>query len=252
MKPPSSRLWALACAGLIAPALAGAVRAAPLFSEDFESGKLDPTVWSVETTGGNVAVVQADRAAHGRFALQVSCPKPSFKTWSFIRAKHLPAALRQHQFGRVNMYVTPKPPARHTILIMSGTDGFPNNKFQEVATTRGGWQLTYVDLRPNGDKEDYHVSTVPVPPGRWFCLEWEFNDLPNRSTIWVDGKQVYQASFASKRTGETSGLIGGFGEIAFGFRLWGSAPEAFDVYYDDIAIDTQRIGGGSESPVPPK
>jgi hypothetical protein len=218
------------------------LQATPLFSEDFESGKLDPKIWSVETTGDNVASIQSAQIAHGHYALQVRCPHPDSKTWAFIRAKNLPAALRQHQFGRVYMYVAPKPPARHTILIMAGTDDFPVNKFQEVATTRGQWQLTYVDLRPNGDKEDYHVGGPALPLGRWFCLEWEFNDRPNHSVIWVDGKQIYEANFVSKKTGATSDLVGGFDEIAFGFRLWGAAPEAFDVFYDDIAIGTERMG----------
>jgi hypothetical protein len=30
--------------------------------------------------------------------------------------------------------------------------------------------------------------------------------------------------------------------VGFGFRLWGAAPNAFDIYCDDIAIDTDRIG----------
>jgi len=27
-----------------------------------------------------------------------------------------------------------------------------------------------------------------------------------------------------------------------GFRLWGAAPAPFDIYYDDIALDTRRLG----------
>jgi hypothetical protein len=37
-------------------------------------------------------------------------------------------------------------------------------------------------------------------------------------------------------------LVGGFTDLSLGFRLHGAAPVPFDVYYDDIALDTHRIG----------
>jgi hypothetical protein len=214
----------------------------PLFSDDFESGELAQAVWSQTATGGNLIEVQREKVAHGNFALRVRCPAPSNKTWALVIAQHLPQALKQHHFGRAYMYVTPKPPDRHTILIMAGSAGFPKNKFQEVATTRGKWQLTYVDLQPDGDREDYHIGESPVPLNQWFCLEWEFNDQPNHVSVTVDGKAAYDTGFVSKRTGATTDLIGGFEEFALGFRLWGAAPEAFDVYYDDVALDVKPIG----------
>ena len=40
------------------------------------------------------------------------------------------------------------------------------------------------------------------------------------------------------------GLVGaGYQEFGFGARVWGAPPKGFDVYYDDIAIDTRRVGG---------
>jgi len=41
--------------------------------------------------------------------------------------------------------------------------------------------------------------------------------------------------------GKSSGIIGGFSVFGFGFRSWG-ASMAFDLYYDDIVIDTKRVG----------
>ena len=235
-------------AGLALIALSSCVQTPPspthperLFTEDFESGKLDQAIWTENVTGNNSIEVQSEKVAHGKYALRVRCPVPSNKTWAFILRQPLPEALRQHYFGRVYMYITPAPPARHTIFIMGGTPGFPNNKFEEVATANGRWQLTYVDLRPNGDKEDYHSGGNP-PLNRWFCLEWEFNDHPNHAKIWVDGQLVYETDFTVKARNAMSDLVGGFTDVAFGFRLWGAAPQAFDIYYDDIALDTQRIG----------
>jgi hypothetical protein len=219
--------------------------APPLFSEDFESGNLATNIWTQAVTGGNLIEVQGEKAAHGHYALRIGCPSPTNKTWAFITAQHLPDALRQHYFGRVYMFVTPKPPSRHTILIMSGTPGFPMNKYQEIAADHGAWQLSYAELRPDGNREDYHHDGI-IPLDRWFCLEWEFNDHPDHATMWVDGKLTNDTGFVAKFTGATNDIIGGFTDFSFGFRLWGATPGAFDVYYDDIALDTKRIGAVQE------
>ena len=243
---PRPRLLATVLAGLFVLTLISCTHLAPaapaaLFSEDFESGKLSPDVWVQNVTGNNTIEVESEKVAHGNFALRVRCPTPSNQTWAFIMASHLPDALRQHVFGRAYMYITPAPPARHTIFIMGGTPGFPYNRYQEVASANGRWQLTYVDLHPAGNNEDYHSGGTP-PLNRWFCLEWEFNDHPNHATIWVDGQLIYETNFVSRITRASTDLVGNFSELALGFRLWGAAPQAFDIYYDDIALDTKRIG----------
>jgi hypothetical protein len=232
----------LAASGFAAMALwAAPAHAAPLFSEDFESGSLSPAVWIQEVTGGNLLEVQSEKVAHGHFALRVRCPAPGQRTWAFIHATHLPEALQHHQFGRAYMFVTPKLPDRHLMLLNAGTAGFPRYKYLEVASAHGRWQLTYVDQLKSPLNEDYHAAGL-VPNGRWFCLEWEFNDQPDHAAVWVDGKLVFETNFTSKITGGTTGLVGAFTDLAFGFRLWGAAPEAFDIYYDDIAIDTKPVG----------
>jgi hypothetical protein len=215
--------------------------APPLFSEDFESGRLDPARWKIDVTGGNIIKVQQDKAAHGKYALLVRCPAPSNKTWAFITAANLPEALRRHHFGRAYIYITPQPPARHIILIMAGTPGFPKSRYQELATANGRWQLTWADTTFSPLKEDYHAAG-PIQLQRWVCVEWEFNDHPNHTSMWIDGKPFYEADFVAKDTGAKTDLVGGFSEYSFGFRLWGAALMPFDVYFDDIAIDTQRIG----------
>jgi hypothetical protein len=221
----------------------------PLFSEDFESGTLDKNRWTIQITGHNTIDVQKDKAAHGTYALCVRCPEPSNKTWAFISTAHLPDALKQHHFGRAYMFIAQPPPARHTIFIMSGLSGFPNIRYEEVATANGKWQLTYVDLTPAADGEDFHAGGAP-PINRWFCLEWEFNDHPNHAAIWVDGQPVYASDFRSRNTGITTDLVGGFTDYSFGFRLWGDALTPFDLYFDDIAIDTKRIGPIAETGKP--
>lgn len=227
-------LFALAIAARLA-----AQNAPPLFREDFESGVIDPAVWLQQITGDNVLKVQSERAAHGNYALLARCPAVSQRTYAFLTARQIPAELRRHHFGRAYVYVTPKLPARHTILITAGTAGFPKYKYEEVATLNGKFQLTYVDQIGGG--EDWHSGGPDIPLDRWFLLEWEFDDHPNHATVWVDGEKAYETPFTFKDAGSDN-LVGGFSEVAFGFRLWGAAPQPFDVYFDDIALGAGRIG----------
>ncbi|MDP9171942.1 MAG: hypothetical protein M3N54_15095 [Acidobacteriota bacterium] len=223
---------------LVLATLLPARRAQPLFREDFESGAIDPAVWSQQTTGDSILKIQSERAAHGKYALLARCPTPAQRTMAFVTLKHLPEELHAHHFGRAYVYVTPKLPARHTMLIFAGTPGFPKYKYEEVATLNGRFQLTYVDQVDGG--EDWHSGGPDIPLDRWFLLEWEFNDRPSQATVWLDGEKAYNTDFTFKNAGEN--LVGGFTDVAFGFRLWGAAPQPFDVYFDDIALDTARIG----------
>ncbi len=209
------------------------------FSEDFESGEINQKIWKEHVTGDSVLRVQQERVAHGKYALLARNPAPAQRTYAFLEASDIPAALRTHHFGRAYVYITPSLPARHTVFLTAGTAGFPKYKYEEVATLNGRFQLTYVDQVNGG--EDWHSGGKDIPLNRWFCLEWEFNDYPNRATIWVDGEQVYETAFSFQNSGDKS-LVGGFTDFAFGFRLWGTAPQAFDIYYDDIALDARRIG----------
>ena len=44
------------------------------FSEDFESGKIDPNVWERRVTGAVELKVVQDPSAHGKYALLVHYP----------------------------------------------------------------------------------------------------------------------------------------------------------------------------------
>jgi hypothetical protein len=214
-----------------------------LFCEDFEEGVIDPAIWDVEVNGGQQrpgVVTQTGLVAHGKYAAHFHA-NPSVVSYNFIITKNPPAALRGHHFGRAYFMITPMPPTNHTEYVFAGTTGFPRTQYLEVASAAPlVWQLTYVKLVEPGSGEDYH-SGGKVPIAKWFCLEWEFNDAPDRATVYVDGMPSFsQETFTF--AGATSGLVGGFAAFGFGYHAWHPATYAFDIYYDDIVLDTKRIG----------
>jgi hypothetical protein len=233
-----------------APLESGSPACSSAFCEDFESGQIDPATWTVQTSAGNTVMVQRAKAAHGQYAAQFHSPGIA-KSYDFIIASNVPPQLRGHHYGRAYVLVDPKLPVGHTGLMFAGSSGFPRLKYLEVAGVRGGWMLAYIALAgaPTGETDDrvgcdansMCVSSIQMPVGVWTCIEWEFNDQPDLVGLTDDGAMIATDS-PILFGGKTSDLVGGFTDFGFGFYEWHPDNFAFDVYYDDIALDTKPVG----------
>jgi hypothetical protein len=138
-------------------------------------------------------------------------------------------------------------------MVWAGTTGFPRPTYMEISNINGGWQIGFVKNMgsPIGEEQFYPPGQVPVMT--WTCLEWEFNDEPDSIVQWVDNKLVgtfddQHISYPPGHVpgspifdGKSSGLVGGFVDFGFGIYDW-HPVNAFDLYYDDIVLDTKRIG----------
>src|SRR4051812_10944277 len=117
-------------------ALTLAAQTRPLLSENFESGKIDPTIWEQRITGKVELKIVQEPTAHGKYALQVHYPADAGRfpqgtpnagpALGFLVAKSLPEAARSHLFGRAYIKVSELPPA-HTQLVFADTAGFPSS-----------------------------------------------------------------------------------------------------------------------------
>lgn len=262
------RLFRTASLGAFAAVCAASLHAqSPAFTEDFESGSLNKSVWDARTSGAAEISVQQDKVAHGKSALKVHYGKGGARSYGFIVASKLPESVRQHCFGRAYVFISPNMPAGHDVLLNAGTAGYPISNFLEVGVSGGknvmvSYQQNAADI-PRGETL---TRGAEYPVGRWFLLEWEFNDHPDTVTVWIDGEKSGEianfifkprAANAGKAKGDApaapaapepagipgTDLVKGFTDFAFGFRAWGAAPkEDFDIFYDDIVIDTKRVG----------
>jgi hypothetical protein len=233
---------------------------AGLFCEDFEQGPIDPAKWDIQIGAGGMQMVQQEMVSHGKYAWHVH-GTGARGDFAMILTKNAPAALRGAGpvFGRVNFYATPINGA-HVELGFAGTMGYPKLNYMEFAAFSNSWQLGFDLFVPapsvaSGFVEEasYPHPASPMPTMTWSCIEWEFGDDPDMMVLWVEGKQIDQFDVqhidftSATRTpgsvlnGKSSGIIGGFSVFGFGFHSWG-ASMAFDLYYDDIVIDTKRVG----------
>jgi hypothetical protein len=226
-----------------------------VLAESFESGKVDPAVWDQRVTGTATLAVEPVEGAHGKYALHIHYPDMARGSYAFVVATHLPDSVKTHFFGRAYMKITPGLGTTHNPLIFAGEPGWPISKFDEIGTSRSDWMPSYQENKSpagQGRGEVTYRSDTQPPFDKWFLLEWEFNDDPATITVWIDGQKLVDTmdgekvdmlKFAwPKGSTNTSGLVGGFREFGFGARVWGAPQAGFDVYYDDIAIGTARIG----------
>ena len=228
----------------------------PVLTEDFESGKIDPAIWDTRAKGAPTMAVEPADGAHGKFALHIHYPDMERNAYAFIVATHLPDSVRTHFFGRAYMKITPNIAQSHNPLIFTGEPGWPLSRFQEIGASKGDWMPSYQENKSltsaTGRGEVTYRSDTPPPFDKWFLLEWEFNDNPTTTRMWVDGQPVMD--YMDKERKEpvdtlkftwkdaTSNLTGGYQEFGIGMRAWQVPTPAIDVYYDDIAISTTRIG----------
>jgi hypothetical protein len=240
--------FVLAAAGLSA-------QTKPLFTENFESGKIDPAVWDTRVAGTSTIAVEPAEGAHGKYALHVHYPEMASGSYAFVVATHLPATVEKHFFGRAYMKITSSVTPGHNPLIFAGEPGWQLSKFEEIGLYRLHWMPSFQEnksARDQGRGEVTFRSDVAPPLDQWFLLEWEMSDDPAFETLWVNGEVVPNTMNGEKvdtvkytwpkGSDKTSNIVGGFKEFGFGARVWGSPMTAFDVYYDDIAIGTSRIG----------
>ena len=228
-----------------------------VFCEDFETGKVDPAKWTTKIAGEATVTIQQQIVAHGRYAAQFHSPDPQMgspQDYVYIIASNAGPGLTVNNFGRAYFYTNPKPVSQDTGLIFGGTAGFPSPNYMSVASNGSGWQFGYIQLMssPQGEVQSYPTAHMPV--ATWMCLEWEFNDQPDTINVWGDGQLIGtldnndidypsgHAAGAPLYNGKNSGLIGSFVDFGFGFYDWHPGTVGFNVYYDDIVLDTKRVG----------
>ncbi|GAC1531954.1 MAG: hypothetical protein NVS3B10_27160 [Polyangiales bacterium] len=191
--------------------------------EDFEKGAA-PAGWTLDEDHGT-ATVESTRVAHGKFAAHFHLEAGGHHA-RFVDAAPR-AALEGHLFGRVYLAFDALPDP-HSYFFTAGP---PNDSHYEVGSYSGGYQLTW--WKPGAEKP---VGGAKLPMGKWWCLEFEITDAPSAITAWTDG------TLGAELKDIGTGLVGAMKERTLGFTTFATTTTAIDVWADDLALDTKRIG----------
>jgi hypothetical protein len=76
-------------------------------------------------------------------------------------------------------------------------------------------------------------NNVAIATGVWICLEAQWQSSPSRLTMYGDGKLLFM------QNGPTAP---DFSKITIGFGSGHSPDYDFEMFIDDFAMDTRRIG----------
>ncbi|MFT3835794.1 MAG: hypothetical protein QM723_02210 [Myxococcaceae bacterium] len=223
-----------------------------LLCDDFESGTLDTSTWS--KVGGAVTVEQGDHA-RGSWALHV---KITGNGAAYIRETKTFPAPNNAYWGRAFYKFIALPTSADmsyshwTILAASGSvvDGeirvsgqLSNGKNLFGVGTDNRSQATGTGDWTSSDKDPNNMPRA-VPLNEWECLEW-LHDGQNNETrfFWDDVEHPSLHTTSSVNGGNGMPyLLPQFTDVWVGWQEYQTATEPFELWVDEVAIDSQRIG----------
>lgn len=218
------------------------------FCEDFEhlpTGGASSMAWGVDTRNGTLTV---ERGRRGGRVLHVHTADNGR---AFLVADDL-AVPGDQLYGRMRFRVAAFPTApdwaHFTLVEATGTGS------AEVVRPLGGqwvppagralWGIG-ADGGPTGDWTDWRES-APAVAGRWQCVEWLLNRDGNRVATWFDGATAPALSASEREHGgaDVPFRLPSVTTVRIGWQLYqgGTTPAGFDVWIDDVALATHRLG----------
>jgi hypothetical protein len=219
--------------------------------EDFESGMLDTSIWTVS---GTPPIVDGLEAARGKKALHITQigNGPSY----IKETKTFPEA-NDTYFGRIFVYFKslPGPPltyAHWTFIAASGTG--VKGEIRVSGQFQSGKNLFGVGTDSTGDdagtgdwtNSDKDPTGMPssVPLDSWVCIEWMHKGDTNETRFyWDDTEHPSLYTSASVHGGNTNPfLLPTFTNVWVGWQEYQATGETFELWVDEVAIDVQRIG----------
>ena len=222
--------------------------------EDFENGMIDPA-WTVE---GTKPVVDTMEHARGTHALHITQHGNGL---SYIKETSTFPEANNTYFGRVFVYFKSLPAplpdggmtyAHWTMLAGSGT-GQPgeirvSGQLQNGRNLFGVGTDTGTDDAGSGDwtnsDNDPKGSPTAVPLGQWLCIEWMHKGDTSETQFWWDGALHPSLSTTASMHGGNSNpyVLPQFTQVWVGWQEYQTSSEVFELWIDEIAIDSQRIG----------
>jgi hypothetical protein len=219
--------------------------------DGFETGILDTTTWTVS---GTAPVIDGIEHARGTKALHIT---QNGNGPSYIRETKTFPEVNDTYFGRAFVYFkslpgTPLTYAHWTIIAGSGTG--TKGEIRVSGQFQSGKNLFGVGTDSTGDDAgtgDWTISDKdpnnmpnPVPTGTWVCIEWMHKGDTNETRFyWDDVEHPSLYTSATIHGGNSNPFIlPTFTNVWVGWQEYQATTEPFELWVDEVAIDTQRIG----------
>ncbi len=221
-----------------------------LFCDDFDSYALGAAVsskWTTDTANGTLAI-DSTRARSGK-ALKVHTDGNGR---ALIKIAGL-APPNNSYFGRINAWFTAFPSApnyaHYTVVEAAGAGNSTlvrplGGQFIAEAGNKKMWGVGSFG-GPTGDWTRWK-ETAPSEAQKWLCLEWEMSAPDNTVRVWIDGVAKPELTVSTKNHDGTSAdfVFPKVSTVTVGWWLYqgGPTPAQYDIWIDDVALRTSRVG----------
>jgi hypothetical protein len=200
--------------------------------ENFESGSAATPPWMIDEQTSAVRV-QTDKPHRGSYALHVhSNAADAGVTIEGMIRETATFAAGQPPFMAVRLYLWLPPVAPSFTLVQASEHVSP---YDDLELNVDNGVMSYW----NGVIDQYTVGKQ-VPSSQWLCVEWWVSTSPGEMRAFVDGSEITQLHVTQSTTPATGPLA----ELAFGIDVYQPAQPVnpYDVWIDDIIVDTKAIG----------
>lgn len=221
-----------------------------LLCDGFEADSIDTSLWTVEASGSNTVQITTTEAARGSRSVHVHAQNG----FGFLRTTSVFPVPNNDYYGRMFLKVarfSTVADAHWTVAEAVGTGN-------DAAIRVGGQFRTDIqknrwgvgsDLGPTGDwtmhDEDPDGMPQEPPVGEWVCLEWLHQGSTHETRFYVNGEEhpsLYTSATHHGGNQQQNYELPQFTSVWFGWWQYQSDPEPFDVWIDEVALHTERIG----------
>jgi hypothetical protein len=219
--------------------------AALLLCDDFESGGIDPTLWTtIENNGGSVQV--DDKISfEGTYALRVTLPSAGAASGA-LRANDLFPLAENAFYGRAYLYVSPAVPDTHSKAITARGD--VGGEVGQYRLDCNGGEFNSRYTTPTIDQDIQHGGLkkfgYDVPSEAWLCVEWHYDGENHEMRYWVDGEPIDSMTVLSTEEPQWTAPTFEVFEIGWHTYQAGTTASSYDIYYDAIVLASERVGCG--------
>ncbi len=225
------------------------------FCDDFENGAIDTQKWSISGPT-NLAVSTGDKArgtralhmtktgngnAYVKHSKSFPMPNNDYYGRAFIKFIKLPVKPMMYSHwtiiaasgnvvnGEIRVGGQLPTNANNPQVWGVGTD----NRTQDAGT--GDW--TNSDKDPNNNPR-------AVPVNEWMCIEWAHLGSVDETHFWWDGVEHPSLRTTQAMHGGNTNpfILPEFTNVWLGWAEYQASTQDFELWIDEVALDTQRIG----------
>ena len=230
-------------AGAVSADDAGAVPgvacpAGVLFCDDFESSELDDARWASDIRSGVVASTSDARALEGARALRLQVP-PADGARAYLSPRGLLPVAGNLVYGRFYLLVTPSVGMVHSALVEARgqIDGNRTTYGLHSNSSRLNSRYTSPIVEMHGGLKKFGDHRLPET---WTCVELLYDGEASEIRYWFDG--VEDEGMRVQPSTDPEWVAPTFDELVLGFLTYQAAETDFEVWYDAVAFDTERVG----------